>query len=233
MKVLLFIFVLIFTLTKCNNFPYCDPFDANPSPILSPAPPGIGKLRLVQVIVRHGARTPVVGTCPASQSVWHCDFTSSEKPSLASGSGLYSKTWINGRNFYRGTCGMGVLTELGYNQQVHNGKYFKSLYNGTLLPDRINKETFESKFYIRSTDVPRVILSAESILSGMYPPEKRDGTFSIKINTMDQFNEDLVANAHVCPRVTYYYNLFHNSELYKNHTNMVTIPLIKKNCCYP
>jgi hypothetical protein len=163
-----------------------------------------------------------------SQANWQCDFSSQEKPNLAAGNSLYTKTWINGRNFYKGTCGMGVLTELGYNQQIHNGAFFRSLYNGTFLPDRITKDTFESKFYVRSTDVPRVILSAESILTGLYPPEKRDGSFAIKINTMDQMTENLVSNAFVCPRVAYYASQFKASAYYKNHTMVVTQPLQKR-----
>jgi len=178
--------------------------------------------------VRHGARTPVVGVCPKSNAVWACEFTSNERPNFAPGMSLYAKTWINGRNFYPGTCGMGVLTSLGYQQQIRNGVFLRSRYNSTFLPDRINQNTFESKFYVRSTDVPRVILSAESVLSGLYPPDKRDGTFAIKINTMDQYNENLVANAHVCPKIAYYVSEFKASALYKNHTTMVTIPLVKK-----
>jgi len=225
---LLFSFFILFSCIQCNNFPYCDPYDTLFT-INQSAPPNVGKLRLIQVIVRHGARTPVVGECPLSNARWQCDFTSSEKPNLAPGGSLYSKNWIGGRNFYPGTCGMGVLTKLGYDQQIKNGMFFRQNYvNSTFLPDRINKDNFDIKFYIRSTDVPRVLLSAESILTGMYPPEKRDGNFSIKLNTMDQYLENLVSNAHVCPKVAVYESQFRSSNFYVNHTNAVTNPLIKK-----
>lgn len=228
MRAILFFFLIAITIINCNNFPYCDPFDTYTE--VPTAPKDVGHLKLVQVIIRHGARTPVVAECPLSNSEWTCSFTSSERPNFAPGSSLYNKMWINGRNFYPGSCGKGVLTSLGYNQQIQNGVFLRNLYisNSSFLPDTINANTFNDKFYVRSTDVPRTFLSGESLLTGLYPPEKRDGDFSININTMDQATENLVANGYVCPRVSYMENLFKNSALYKNHTMMVTLPLQKR-----
>jgi acid phosphatase len=219
---------LLVALYQCAPFPYCDPFQAKEFPPLSPAPPQVGNLKLLQVLVRHGARTPVVGLCPKDDAIWTCDtMTNAEKPSKAPGKGLYIKSWIPKRQFYPGNCGRGVLTEVGYDQHIRNGQYFRKTYGG-FLPDRVNRETFESKFYVRSTNVPRTILSAESLLTGLYPPEKRDEEFNIYINTIDETNENLFENQLICPKVGVYSDAFRKSQLYVNHSNTMTNPLIKK-----
>jgi acid phosphatase len=197
-------------------------------PVYKPAPPEAGQLRLLQVLVRHGARTPVVGVCPKDNSIWTCsDMTNAEKPSANNGNTLYIKNWIPNRNFYNGNCGRGVLTKRGYDQHIRNGQYLKSTFS-TFLPSRINKQSFESKFYVRSTNVPRTFLSAESLLTGLYPPSTRDGDFNININTIDETNENLFENSFICPKVGIYSSAYRNSPMFINHTKEVTAPLYKK-----
>jgi len=226
LKSLLLITFLI-TLSQCV-FPYCDPFSQGQPPALKSAPPEAGNLRLLQVIVRHGARTPIVGLCPKDDAVWTCDaMTNAEKPSSASGNTLYLKNWIPKRNYYPGSCGKGVLTKLGFEQHVKNGQYFRETYK-SFLPDKVNRDTFESKFYVRSTNVPRTFLSAESFLTGLYPSDKREGEFNININTLDDSSENLIENQAVCPRAGLYTTAFKKSPMFMNHTNSVSTPLQKK-----
>jgi len=137
------------------------------------------------------------------------------------------KIGIEDRQFYRGNCGKGVLTERGYDQHVINGRFLKQNY-GNFLPPRINRDIFESKFYVRSTNIPRTFLSAESLLSGLYPPQTRDGDFYININTMDEERENLISNSYICPKIVDYDQQYRASDFYKNHTKMVTAPLENK-----
>jgi hypothetical protein len=63
------------------------------------------------------------------------------------------------------TQGLGELTPEGMRMHYLNGVEFRSRYSGSLLSENY----FSNEIYVRSTDVNRTIMSAQSQLEGLYP----------------------------------------------------------------
>lgn len=69
---------------------------------------------------------------------------------------------------HRWTEGLGQLTPLGMHQEYELGKKFHQRYidQEKLLPRTYQPGTL----YVRSTDIDRTLMSAQSVLMGLYPP---------------------------------------------------------------
>ncbi len=68
--------------------------------------------------------------------------------------------------------GLGELTEKGINQEIQLGKKLREKYvtRAHLLPENYKP----GSIYVRSTNIKRATSSANSLLLGLYPPNKRD-----------------------------------------------------------
>ena len=61
-------------------------------------------------------------------------------------------------------CSFGQLTTAGIEQQYRLGQFIRERYQSLL------NETYDrSEIFVRSTDVDRTLMSAESNLAGLYP----------------------------------------------------------------
>lgn len=99
--------------------------------------------------------------------------------------------------------GFGRLTPRGKRMQYNLGKYLRSRYGALLGVDYDEKV-----IYVRSTDVDRTLMSAESNLAGLYPP-KGDQIWNkdipwqpIPVHTVDLEADNLLSSHSNCPRMT-------------------------------
>jgi len=197
---------LALSLSQSQDFAYCQA----PGVVQSQNTDGLS-LNYVQILVRHGDRTPTA-VMPSHEVEWNCtlnylnSFSNDEESYVKKLHRLYRKSYMPGRNQLLGNCGLGQLTDKGLQQHFKLGAQFRDLYVDQLgfLPDDFNA----SLIWIRSTDVPRTVMSAMANFYGMYPPEKRfDGGIDIlDINTMDGGYEDMFPNPPICPRLQQLYD---------------------------
>jgi len=97
--------------------------------------------------------------------------------------------------------GFGQLTSRGVRQQFELGQWIRRRYEGYLSGNYSNEE-----IVVRSTDVDRTLMSAQSNLAGMYPPHgywnwNPDLAWQpIPVHTLPQ-QEDYLLSSHAnCPR---------------------------------
>ncbi|XP_046583680.1 prostatic acid phosphatase-like, partial [Haliotis rubra] len=127
-------------------------------------------LRLVQILFRHGDRSPthVYPTDPYQEDSW--------------------------------PQGLGQLSKVGMKQMYEVGQFIRTRYvgSGFLTASYTNTE-----IHVRSTDVDRTLMSAYSVLTGLYPPEGKqvwNGTLPwqpIPVHTVPR-SEDYLLYLH-CP----------------------------------
>ncbi|XP_059474786.1 prostatic acid phosphatase-like isoform X2 [Neocloeon triangulifer] len=95
--------------------------------------------------------------------------------------------------------GLGQLTDVGKEQHYRLGQYFRKRYS-TLLPKKYNL----NDVLVRSTDVDRTLMSAESNLAGFFPPVNQwdaDLKWSpIPVHTVPETLDKLVSMKYPCPR---------------------------------
>lgn len=97
--------------------------------------------------------------------------------------------------------GWGQLTNEGKRQHYHLGQFFRRRY-GNFLSSKYLKE----EIHIRSTDVDRTLMSAESNLAGLYPPEggqiwEPGITWQpIPIHTLPEAMDEVLAGKKPCSR---------------------------------
>jgi len=159
-------------------------------------------LRQVQVITRHGARTPFQDL-PRSTYVWNCQLSEIARPDFTEVAEeqitrVYRKRYIRNREVLPGNCSLGQLTYNGYSGHLDLGISFRRTYVDQL--NFLNSTFHANEFFIRSTDSPRTIASAQSQLLGFYPPSTRRHASVIDIFTIEPPNENLVTNMR-CPKL--------------------------------
>jgi len=173
------------------------------------APAGM-QLKHLMLTIRHGDRTPV-GLYPLSYSdevQWRCNLTQTSywnttSASQASPGRLYRKKYLHQREVLPGDCLFGQLTSIGQQQHHRLGASLRELYVNRygLLSNQINT----GEMWIRSTDVPRTIASAQSLLYGLYPFDSTCSAPVIDIHTMDNSKENMTPNPGLCARLEQVY----------------------------
>jgi hypothetical protein len=144
----------------------------------------------VQIVSRHGARTPLhVGK---GTDVWTC--TNTEQASFKSGNET-TPMKINvafGRSVFFGNCYFGQLLGKGVKQLERTGKYFREIYIDKLkfLPTEYDPEVMR----FRTTGALRTIHSQMAIANGLYPGNK-----SIVMEVADKNYDSWKRTSYVCP----------------------------------
>ncbi|XP_077993285.1 lysophosphatidic acid phosphatase type 6-like [Glandiceps talaboti] len=170
------------------------------------------QLKLVQVFLRHGARTPLhtlpnPNSNPELEVIWDKDslFAGGEHlmadfgvknldggpPPISRLENIYRKRILPGGSF------VGQLTTVGKEQMHELGKMYKTVYVDELK--YLNPSFSPDHIYIRSTNMMRSLESAACFLAGMFGEDmKKHGEVTIYTDTSE--NEILYPNAFNCKR---------------------------------
>ena len=150
------------------------------------------KLKFVQVITRHGARTPYAALPKSVEAEWDCTLRHLSIPSASSESvewydtpRLYRKNYMKGREVLPGNCMQGQLTHAGYKLHYALGEQFRETYVDDLHFLSAKGYPSAEHIYVRSTDVPRTVASAEAQLLGFFPRSSGDNVQVVNIDVMD------------------------------------------------
>ncbi|WBW70794.1 acid phosphatase [Schizosaccharomyces osmophilus] len=105
-----------------------------------------------------------------------------------------------------GVCINGELTDIGRITTRNLGEYLRERYINKLgfLPDRIQNA---NGIYMRATPMTRALESLEHVFAGLYPDEKRQGVVPT-IYTRNWSHENLLPNENNCPRLVQLYEEF-------------------------
>eukprot|EP01084_Bolivina_argentea_P150442 262734_1 len=194
--------------------------------------PPSDKYTLIQsnIYIRHGDRTQVrpIQCFNDIQPIWYCDQTMDTNPSHnkpSKKSFKYQIKSINASNVLPGTCLLGQLTSTGYNQCFSIGQSIKQRYSNHyhLLPKSIHKNK-HIPIYLRSDTYTRVQLSVMAFFDGLY---KNNGEITVPLFTADEDFDIIKPSQNVCPYLKTMKNA-NNSDLYQQHYNNVTLPLLHK-----
>jgi len=161
-------------------------------------------LKSVQIVTRHGDRTPITVVKNNEDVTWQCnapnEYVSVSEPNsdLTYLEFIDSETdpdFINPfikKTLWKGSCFPGQLTQKGSEQHVQLGKALREIYVDKL---KFIDEQSLSDLYVRSTNVLRTQLSVRSLLKGLMP----NRTEAITIHTVPKEIETFQINSKACP----------------------------------
>ncbi|KAJ1957397.1 hypothetical protein EC988_000849, partial [Linderina pennispora] len=162
-------------------------------------------LEFVQLIVRHGDRTPYV-TLSHDNATWRCD--TSNSPHSAS---LQSSPGDGPSEEHR--CSPGDLTNRGKAQLRRLGAQLHEVYVDRLgfLPKALDRP---EAVYFRATHVPRTQESGRNLLRGLWPEGSGKAADGVPVHVLPQELETMFDNPNICPNVYSYATQIRNSRPY-------------------
>ncbi|KAI0202386.1 histidine phosphatase superfamily [Astrocystis sublimbata] len=180
------------------------------------------RLEQVQILVRHGERSPIwprfqnTGLSPywpycsaagrfnqvvlASQDGSRWENMTWRRSLETSGPDRRSKPAQGAGGKTSGICMPGELTDKGRESSLAFGKWLRWQYIDqlNLLPKQLSDA---SMLYVRTTEVPRVVESTQQILQGLYPLELNKTSAPWEIAMRSRAEETLIPNTKSCPRL--------------------------------
>ncbi|KAF9574313.1 Acid phosphatase-like protein 2 [Mortierella alpina] len=199
-----------------------------------------GTLRKVQVMMRHGDRTPS-SVLPGDNTNYDIcarpaeySFVATNDQNLRKTSSPILKSNIlvsteenlfAAQSYWRGNCEVGQLTDRGSTQTEKVGQTLRSIYVDQLK--FLFKDLNPNDLYIRNTYIWRTKESAESFLQGFYPPNHRPSDAVLTLNTYPQSIETLILNPTACPRLGQLYKAFFTTPTYTAYFKR-NYPLMQK-----
>lgn len=114
------------------------------------------------------------------------------------------------------STGWGQLTNLGKFRHLQLGNWLRKRYSSLLSETYTNDE-----IYVRSTDVDRTLMSAESNLAGLYPPMGKDRWDPniqwqpIPVHTVPESMDEVLAAKKSCPAFDYALKKYKHSDEYQ------------------
>lgn len=146
----------------------------------------------VQLITRHGARTPLHISKTLSNR-WSCSHTELRSINNETGSPIHV-TNSYGKSIFLGNCQFGQLVHNGKIGLVKLGKYMRSVYINKLkfLPNKFNPILMR----FRSTNSLRTLHSQMELAKSLYPDIE-----TIQIHTADKQYDPWRRTSSVCPQL--------------------------------
>ncbi|KAK5801848.1 histidine phosphatase superfamily [Linnemannia elongata] len=207
------------------NYDYCQ--GASPIAGKTYKPIKGATLQKVQVLMRHGDRTPST-VLPGDKTNYNICSNPAEYNLVAPASAhslpssaLRTNILVSPSEnlfasaYWGGNCEVGQLTNKGSLQTRQVGQRLREIYIDQLhfLPKRLDPE----ELYVRNTYIWRTRMSAENFLDGFYPPHTRDAKNAvITLNTYPQSIETLILNPTACPKLGLLYQSFFKTATYAN-----------------
>jgi lysophosphatidic acid phosphatase type 6 len=171
----------------------------------SPEPSSENKdtLKLVQVVFRHGARTPLSKNYwPELVDKWDVcgqlfdpvpvdviDESGAPRPENSHDK-QQRATILPG-----GECSKGELTREGQRQARMFGRWLRQRYVSSL--DFLPEEYLDGILYCRTTNYSRTVATLQGVLTGLFPDTKK----GIQVKTTEEMDEILFGNAASCTRL--------------------------------
>lgn len=173
--------------------------------------PPLGKYRVredadliqVQLITRHGARTPL-HISPAFSNIWQCNYTELKHFNNGSPMNIHVS---QGDSIFLGDCHVGQLIQKGSDAITRLGKHLHDIYIDRLkfLPEKYRENIIK----FRSTLTHRTLHSSLAFIKGFYP----NGTF-IKIEVSDKYIDPWRRSSQICPKLKEMIENVRNSKEY-------------------
>lgn len=190
--------------TYCDAvFPSADSYEPLPN----------AELKMVQVVVRHGDRSPV-HLIPHDKTRWTCDKIVENMSLHAAGqlktnsTGSFTQVieipeWNKKYGFsnqvWQGSCEVGQLTYKGKNQHHNLGSHLRNIYVDKL--GFLDPVASHNSLYARSTYVQRTKDSAESLIGGLWPNRDPVEDPPIPLHSYPQAIETMFSNSNACPKI--------------------------------
>jgi len=185
--------------------------DRDIPPLSSAESDQVTELKQVQVMIRHGARTPYSyfscwkdydvtwNNCNVSELMLASpSYTQEDRPSTW----LFRKLYDGSPNALGGNCLTGQLLLKGYEQQTTNGEILYQAYLNSSLPlfasdiwDDLNEGY---TMYLRSDDEQRTLMSGQIMLHSMFNVSEET---TVTWHTGDYNLDQIYPNSEVCPRL--------------------------------
>jgi hypothetical protein len=199
----------------------------------------VSRLKQVQVMIRHGARTPYGNnSCWTNYDVqWNnCNVTELMLPSNSyisqgrSSPWLFRKLYDGSPNELGGNCLTGQLIGQGYEQHRANGEFLFQQYLNNQNPllnlfptnqwDLLNSS---SEVYLRSDDLQRTLMSGQTLMSAFF---NVSGESEIPWHTGDYDLDQIYPNQDICPYLNTIASAAHaSSEFQTENTSSVVLTL--------
>jgi lysophosphatidic acid phosphatase type 6 len=159
-------------------------------------------LRLVQVVFRHGARTPLSKKYwPALVDRWDvCSLPFDPVPvdvkdenGAPRPENVHNKLQVE--TVFNGGCHKGELTREGHIQARELGHWLRERYVDAL--DFLPQSYMDGLVYSRTTNYARTVATLQGVLTGLFPNTRA----AIPVHTTEEMDEILFGNAKACQRL--------------------------------
>ena len=159
------------------------------APLQTPAPIANMTLRFLQLMIRHGARSPLTAYLPQNaRGYWLCDSDDAIAPRMHAAPSVryrrFKQVFDQRLVDFLPNCRVGDLLVSGMDQHEQLGElYHRYLFEQHRLFNALPVDPNET--YFRCTDIERTFRSAQGFLHGLLPPQGPNEVIDIETDTDD------------------------------------------------